>query len=236
MGDTTSIKDTTMSHYERQLEREALRRIQMCSTGYSRAAHPFIVEHRSDEERIIIRTGWRQDMKQEQERWAVIHLVQRGDDRRPIIDGLKAPHIVAADADDCAIAVCWPDTLTEQILDTLLDEAERISLNRPLHVYAAACTAPARPDLYRCYHVDDPWAPPALQRHQLNGLEAPTQADMVEDRIFDVEITSTATVRQRRQIRAQTPEAAVAAAIASASDHAWEYTGVNDASIEGTAV
>lgn len=236
MSNTTSIKDTAIGSYERQLEREALQRIQICSTGYSRAAHPFIVEHRSDEKRTIIRTGWRKAMKQEQERWAIIHLVQRGDDRRPIMITEKAPHMVAADADGCAIAVCWPHTVTWELLETMLAEAKRCELQWPIHVYASACTAPIAPDLYRLYHVHDPWAPPGLRRHQRDELEAPMQVEVVEGRIFNLELTATATVRQRRQIRAQTLEEAVAAAIASADDHVWEYTGVNETSIEGTAI
>lgn len=52
---------------------------------------------------------------------------------------------------------------------------------------------------------------------------------------FDVELTGLAVVRQRRQVLAQTGEAAIAHAVQTAGDHLWQYEGVEDDTIDGMA-
>ncbi|HEX6292926.1 MAG TPA: hypothetical protein VFZ66_27330 [Herpetosiphonaceae bacterium] len=76
----------------------------------------------------------------------------------------------------------------------------------------------------------------SMQNTGSTATTRPQEDTVSADRVFQVEITATATVRQRRQIHAPTPEAAIALVVATAGDEVWEYLGVDDDSIDGTAL
>ena len=122
---------------------------------YKTGFHFFVAREEIDKKAIMSST---------RERLADIILQVVEDDSNRIdcrVDGYE--YLIGRTRLGYGIALVWsttPDDQTEQvlewsILEPILDEAERARVQRPIHIYATASTAPIDQDLYRFHQIPD---------------------------------------------------------------------------------